>query len=48
MEPDCTAVYTADVLEPTVTADEAYASVGKVEPLASDFSNHGRCGHWRS
>jgi hypothetical protein len=35
-------------LEPPMTAEQVYVVANDVEPLESDFSGHGRCGHWRS
>jgi hypothetical protein len=39
---------TNTVLEPTVTAEEAYEALSVAEPLESDISSQGRCAHWRS
>lgn len=36
------------VLEPAITADEAYASVETTTAVEADFSQHRDCGHWRS
>lgn len=35
-------------LEPRMTADEIWATVPSTTPQEADFTQHRRCGHWRS
>ena len=36
------------VLEPRMTADEVYETVPNAVPEEPDFTQHRKCGHWRS
>ncbi|MET7426376.1 hypothetical protein [Dactylosporangium sp. NPDC005555] len=48
MESQLIEVVENSVLEPPMTADDAYGAVPEAEPEGADFSQTRKCGHWRS